>query len=283
MADGYRVRAMTRAEVDTAVDWAGVEGWNPGARDAACFAPVDPHGFIGGFLDGEMIASISVVNYDETFAFLGFYIVAPAHRGRGYGYRLWQAGVAHAGGRLIGLDGVPAEQENYKRSGFGLAYRNIRHGGVPTAPPDATSGLAVGPVAAADDAIAALDARVFPVPRRTFLDAWLSAEGHVARAVYRGGDLAGFAVARPCRAGWKIGPLNAVDRAAAETLLAALLAEIGPGAEIFLDTPEPNPEAVALAESIGLAPVFETARMYTGTAPGLDIAKIFGVTTFELG
>ena len=33
--------------------------------------------------------------------------------------------------RVVGLDGVIAQQENYKQSGFVLAHRNIRFGGVP--------------------------------------------------------------------------------------------------------------------------------------------------------
>jgi hypothetical protein len=38
-----------------------------------------------------------------------------------------------------------------------------------------------------------------------------------------------------------------------------------------------------LAQDLGLAPVFETARMYTGTVPRLRLERVFGVTTFELG
>ena len=35
---------------------------------------------------------------------------------------------------------------------------------------------------------------------------------------------------------------------------------------------------------VGLAPVFETARMYTGAIPPLlRLERVFGVTTFELG
>jgi len=32
-----------------------------------------------------------------------------------------------------------------------------------------------------------------------------------------------------------------------------------------------------------MKPVFETARMYTGCAPALPLARAFGVTSFELG
>ena len=47
-------------------------------------------------------------------------------RGRGYGLRIWNAAIAHAGPRVIGLDGVLAQQQNYTKSGFELAYANVR-------------------------------------------------------------------------------------------------------------------------------------------------------------
>lgn len=34
---------------------------------------------------------------------------------------------------------------------------------------------------------------------------------------------------------------------------------------------------------MGLAPVFETARMYRGAMPRLPLERIFGITSFELG
>jgi hypothetical protein len=126
------------------------------------------------------------------------------------------------------------------------------------------------------------DATVFPAARTAFWRAWIGAPGHVGRALVRDGRLAAWGVIRPCRTGRKIGPLVADDRAAAEAVLSALLADAGSG-EIFLDVPSPNREAVALAEGLGLAPVFETARMYTGSIRPMRIERVFGVTTFELG
>ena len=76
---------MRPEEIALAAEWAAVEGWNPGLADAACFATVDPDGFLVGELDGEAAATISCLNYDERFAFLGFYIVRSDLRGRGYG------------------------------------------------------------------------------------------------------------------------------------------------------------------------------------------------------
>jgi hypothetical protein len=54
-------------------------------------------------------------------------------------------------------------------------------------------------------------------------------------------------------------------------------------ARFFLDVPGINRDAIALAEDLGLTPVFETARMYTGKIPPLRLERIFGVTSFELG
>jgi hypothetical protein len=72
------------------------------------------------------------------------------------------------------------------------------------------------------------------------------------------------------------------DRATAEAVLSALLVKAG-GGEIFLDVPGINVEAIALAQDFGLAPVFETARMYTGAIAPLRLERVFGVTSFELG
>ena len=38
-----------------------------------------------------------------------------------------------------------------------------------------------------------------------------------------------------------------------------------------------------MAERAGLTQVFETARMYAGPAPGMDLNRIYGITSFELG
>jgi GNAT superfamily N-acetyltransferase len=276
-----RIRSMRSDEISIAVDWAAAEGWNPGLADAACFAMVDPDGFLIGELDGAPAATISCVNYCASFAFVGLYIVREDVRGRGHGLRIWNAAIAHAGTRVIGLDGVVAQQQNYEKSGFKFAYANVRYGGTVAAPDAQRAGvIAMAEVPLA--VVEAYDATVFPAPRTAFLRAWIGSPGHVGRALVRDGQLAAWGVIRRCRKGNKIGPLVADDRDAAEAVLAALLTSAGSG-EIFLDVPSVNRDALALAQNLGLAPVFETARMYTGPIPPLRLERVFGVTTLELG
>ena len=87
---------------------------------------------------------------------------------------------------------------------------------------------------------------------------------------------------RACREGFKIGPLFADDEETADRLFSGLLARAS-GAPVFLDTPEANPAAVALAARYAMTPVFETARMYKNGSPEMRLDRWFGVTTFELG
>jgi GNAT superfamily N-acetyltransferase len=276
-----QIRNLRPEEIAIAVEWAAAEGWNPGLADANCFAIPDAKGFFVGEIDGEPVATVSCVNYDDRFAFLGFYIVRSDFRDKGHGLRIWNAAIAHAGARVIGLDGVVAQQDNYKKSGFQLAYANVRYGGIvapPPGPPADVVALDTIPFARVE----ADDAMVFPAPRSAFLRAWVGTSGHVGRALLRDGKLVAWGVIRPCRTGRKIGPLVADDRAAADAIVQALLASTI-GGEIFVDVPAINREAIALAESLGLKPVFETARMYTGPIAPMRIDRVFGVTSFELG
>jgi GNAT superfamily N-acetyltransferase len=292
----FIVRPMHASDLQRAIDWAAREGWNPGWHDAHCFRAADPGGFLIGELRGEPVGSISAVAYGEGFGFIGLYIVRPAFRGRGFGYRIWQQAIARLGARNIGLDGVLAQQANYAKSGFRLAYRNVRFEGVAPSSPlvqkpaqepvqQRESGDAAAPVPLAGVPRSQLDAydrTAFPAPRTRFLDAWLAQPEAVALASIVEGRLNGYGVLRRCRVGRKVGPLFADDAQTAHRLFDALLAHC-PGETVALDVPEPNPAAIALAETHGMTSVFETARMYTRAAPELELAKIFGVTTFELG
>lgn len=264
--------------------WAADEGWNPGAADAPAFFAQDPEGFFLGRIDGEPVSAISVVNYGDAYSFLGFYLVRPDQRGLGHGLATWRTALAHAGARTVGLDGVPAQQDNYRRSGFAPAYRTARYvGEIPV-----SDGVPTGVVPAerVDPAVlAAYDDACHPADRPRFLRAWLSTPGHRALVRIVDGRPAGYGVVRPAEAEARIGPLFADTPADAAALLDALAAEARAfGSErIAVDMPEANPAAARLAEERGLEPTFETARMYTGPIRPIAQDRVFGVTTLELG
>jgi hypothetical protein len=278
------LRMVGREEMPLFLDGAAGEGWNPGIHDAECFYAADPDGFLIGERAGTPVSCISVVTYPENFAFLGFYIVNPEFRGRGYGLKTWLAGMRRLTGYNVGLDGVVGQQGNYTKSGFILAWRNIRYAGTLEGLPPAGSraGAIVPMTNVTFAALQDYDRRHFPAARPTFLHLWLSRPGTTPLALMRDGHLAGYGAIRPARSGFKIGPLFADDDEGAEALFRALAAKAGP-APVSIDPPEPNLAAIRLAELHGLKPVFETARMYTGPAPDISLREVFGITSFELG
>jgi len=281
------IRPASLEEFAIAVEWAASEGWNPGLDDLRVFHSVDPAGFLMAWKAGQPVASITVVNYSAEYGFLGFYIVHPDYRGTGVGMAIWNVGMRHLGDRTIGLDGVVDQQENYKKSGFVYAGRNIRFTGIPNI--DKTNGV-VGNIR--DNRItdiAALlnyDRRHFPANRESFTRAWTCPEfgpGRRTKIAVLDNKIIGYGTLRACRSGYKIGPLFANEEQIACRLFEELCSDISDDSEISLDVPEANRAAFSMANAYGLEPVFETARMYRGTIAPLPLATTFGITTFELG
>lgn len=278
-----RIRQLSGAECAQIVDWAAAEGWNPGLGDAAAFHSADPAGFWGLFDGKELVACLSAVRYGPEFAFVGFYICRPEWRGRGLGYRLWREVIEGLVARSVGLDGVVDQQANYRRSGFELAHRNIRFGGSPVVAMPSDRGLRrLDPRDAKRIAAYEQANRFFPAERAPFLEAWFAMPEAISLALEPASGLSGYGTIRPCRDGWKIGPIFADGFDEAMTLACALIASAH-GGPIYLDPPEPNRAALRLVAKLGLQPVFETARMYRGPAPALALDNIFGITSFELG
>ncbi len=279
---GYIIRMATRKELDIAIDWAAKEGWNPGFYDGDSFYATDPKGFYVGILEGKPIAFISAVIYDKTFGFLGFYIVRPEHRGRGYGLKIWNEALKHLPTQNIGLDGVVAQQENYKKSGFKLAYRNIRYEGMGLSTKiDDPNMVSLSNIPF--EQLLKYDNQVFPASRPKFLREWIKQPESLAVAYLKDKNLIGYGMVRICRFGFKVGPLFADDSKVADVLFQKMRVFAGEKNRIYLDTPEVNQEAVKLAGKYQMKPMFETARMYTKKEPKIAFNKIFGLTTFELG
>ncbi len=277
-----RIAPMTPQDLDRALDWAAAEGWNPGLDDAAAFRAADPQGLLMGWLEAEPVAAVAAVWHSDTFGFLGLYLCDARFRGRGFGFALWQAGLAHLGARTVGLDGVVAQQANYARSGFALSRRTLRFGGVLEAAPAA----GIVPMRRAHlPALLARDRASSGVDRAAYLTAWFTdTPSRRTLVLERDGEIEGYGTIRACRTGAKVGPLHTADPRDAQRLLGVLAGRVpAAAAGLVIDVPEPNNVALALMRDLGLKPVFETARMYRGPAPEEDHGSVFGEVTLELG
>lgn len=279
----FIIRNMTLEEVESiAIEWAAKEGWNPGIHDAESFYLPDPDGFLVGLLNDQPIACISAVAYNEDFGFIGFYIVHPEFRSQGYGIQMWNAAMEHLQNRNIGLDGVFDQQENYKKSGFKLAYSNIRYESI-SKKSNFNSSEVLNLLSVPFEKVLKYDGAVFPVSRPEFLKSWIHQKNSLALGIMDDFSLVGYGVIRKCRTGYKIGPLFADSTELANQLFHSLCNFAIPDTPIFIDIPEPNEAAIKFAEDNSMKRVFGTARMYSKFEPAIDLNKIFGVTSFELG
>ncbi len=280
--DDLVIRTAREEEVPVFIEWARREGWNPGLHDGECHYAVDPAGWFVAEADGEIVGTVSVTNYDSRFSFGGFFVIREDMRSKGVGWQLSSAAIRHAGDRNLGIDGVYEMQEKYSsRMGFRFAYRNIRWRGIADGRRQAGLGSAQE---VPFSALVAYDALHFPAERKRFLERWIRTPGSWSSALVEGGSLRGYGVIRRCFEGYKIGPLFADTPEIGECILEDLTGrdEVR-GQLFFFDTPEPNRDAVAMAQEREMEEVFGTARMYTKEIPPLPVGRIFGVTTFEMG
>ena len=287
MSDVLTIRPMTRSEVDFAVDLAAAEGWNPGLHDAEPFYTVDPDGFFIGLVNNRPVGCISAVSYGNGFGFMGFYIILPEHRSKGYGMQLWEKGIEHLKGHNIGGDGVFERLEDYRRSGFAAVYSNIRFEYlVPAETDTAEEGAGKENVPVSEIPFAEIlrcDRECFPAERQAFLERWLAMPESYGAGRMEGERLRGYGVIRTCRQGYKIGPLFADNAEIADSLFRDLVSRAEPGLPVYLDVPEVNVPGMELAQRYGMRRVFGTGRIYSGGPPDIAIEKVFGVTSFELG
>ncbi len=276
---------MSQTQVIELLQWAAIEGWNPGLDDAAMFYGADPEGFYMASDDNGAVAGISIVRQNDAHAFLGLYICKPEYRGSGIGLKLWQHAMQDRNGFTIALDGVVEQQDNYRKSGFEFAWRNIRYAGsVDSASLQGTQTASLHPVSDQHiDKLIVFDADIGGLTRQRFLKLWLQdAPTRKTMMLKEDNEISGLATIRQCREGFKIGPLLATNAADAKLLIDGCMDRIN-ASSIIVDIPEPNQAGCEMAQQLGLISTFETARMYKGTGPDVDLMRLFGVASLELG
>ena len=198
------IRLMTRDELDTLVEWAASEGWNPGLDNAEVFWATDPDGFVAAEIDGELVGGGSIVAYEESYGFMGLFIMSPDYRGHGLGDRLWHERKRRLLARLdadasVGMDGVFNMQECYGRGGFRFVCRDLRFEGrgMDHLQPESVVEASSLPF----ERIDAYDRRHFPAPRSRFLRGWINRPGGQALAAVDGKEVRGYQSCGPAEPG----------------------------------------------------------------------------------
>jgi hypothetical protein len=129
--------------------------------------------------------------------------------------------------------------------------------------------------------VIAFDRRSFPAERNGFLHAWLQ-RPRETMVIIREEAIAGYTVLRRCHDGYKVGPLLADGVREAEALFFACINQVG-GEVLHFDVPETQEAFSRVLLDAGMAPGFETSRMYKNGSPTVIPQSVFAITTLELG
>ena len=279
----YEIRQMTREDAKQGWEWARQEGWNPGLHDREIITALDPKGCFAGILGREMVSSIVAVQYQRKYGFMGLYVVAPEYRGRGYGLAIWKHAINYltkeVGVECIGLDGVLANEALYQTWGFHPSYKICQYKYLVNQTFKRRC-PAISEKHFQD--IANYDLKVFMVDRASFLHDFIFKTEAKTSEAYIAGKLAGFAAARPCSEGYKIGPLFADDIEAARILIESLFADL-PRQTVFIEVPESNSQVIKLVTDFDMSPGLATVRMYTSNQYQQDVRYVYGVTNRVVG
>lgn len=282
----YRIEKMTKEDMKMMIDRAIAEGWTESYDSMDLFYEMDPNGYFKGMIGDEVVSVVSAVQYPDNYAFMGYYIVAPQYRGRGYGLKLFQHALDYCKGCLVGLDAVESRAPTYEKIGFVTSEGSDRYVGTAKKATVPLNVISYEPKHFDD--IAEYDKPFFPSQRRDFLKQWLVIP-NAKTVVYYNDDhkLQGYGSIHKTNKGWEIAPLYADTREIAKSILIALVNQIDEGSYFGVNCPDTNKDAVDLFNEkdniYGFHLYFHNLRMYKDGMPQLDIPRSFSVLSLSVG
>lgn len=211
------------------------------------------------WMEGEEVrASFSVASYGET-AWIGMILVDETLRGRGLGKQAFAAALRMAqSGRtkVVGLDATNLGEPIYAKFGFEVITPVTRWAG--TLVPQKSANVALG----FHESIATFDRQCGMVDRRELLEDLARSGGRYVW-IEKGASCRGYAVLRPSRTAWHLGPVVAHSEKEVALLLDAVAEHAG-GRRVICDVLQDSQEFRAR----GLEPSRFLKRMTAPQAHG---------------
>lgn len=304
------LRLATIADIPNALRLCRAAGWNQLEQDWVRLLEYEPEGCFAAEIDGRLVGTVTTTCYGTELAWIGMMLVDPDFRRRGIATALMNRSLeylADRGIRCIKLDATPEGSHVYERLGFrnewpmrrwmregtALDDKEPDHGG--ERPRGTSERWPGGPV---DPSILEpyleMDRRAFGVDRSDWLlqlldgsivrshsnepDGLVSDQQHAAAprhpgaiGMLRRGFLASY-----------LGPLIVTELSAAARVIQDLLRCTSE--PVFWDIPDPNHQAVALAEQLHFRPVRHLTRMWRGSyCVRADLERLFALADPSTG
>ncbi|GGL67676.1 N-acetyltransferase GCN5 [Halocalculus aciditolerans] len=269
-------RPLTARDAGDAAALSTAVGWGMRRTDWERFVSLPAVRTVGGWRDGELVATATAVCYDAAVAWIGSIVVAAPYRRRGLGTRVFERAFDDVRDRVdvVGLDANDTGKPIYADAGFDDVLTATVYTGTPSADLDASG---VEPLTDAAR-IAGYDATRVSVDREFLLASLL--DDPDTRGVVTTDDT-GYAIATPTRTGWAVGPLLADDRQTTHRLLAAVRDALD--GDSFTINALGSAPAAAFAAA-GLTDTRTLTRMtYPTPEPALTGRGVYANAGFALG
>lgn len=290
----FEIRSLTDDDLEDAMELSTQVGWNQIDADWERFLSLCPEGCFAGTIDGELVATTTVITYGDDVSWIGMVLVDEDHRSQGYGGRIFERGLEYArecGGDVVGLDATHLGEPIYQKYGFeGVAPVFRWHGTLREHEPrnlgcDERSPRVERLESRHVDSLCEFDRRHVGADRSALLRELLAesdVRGYYASDPRDSGRIDGYAIARPGRTSWQLGPIVTADSSAIGPLLRTASTALD-GRDVIVDAPERDPVTSQLA-SIGLSRDRELVRMtYPGAAPALLTDEVRAFVDFASG
>ncbi len=288
------IQELKEKDISLLTKWACEENFSPGIGDLSIYRNTDRQGIWIGFVDNIPIGCICGIKYNQSYGFIGMFIVIKEFRGKGYGLCLWKHALSYLQDlSCIGLEAAPNRIKDYEKWGFKYSSETTRWilksrdtiNNIRTEFNDSSIRLLTGD-SIPEYIVQNYDANKEQTPRPHFLSDWLHhPAGTVLALIDDNSQCLGFGRIRPClmtdRKGWRIGPLIANSTEIAQYLL-SLLVNKHQG-HVLIDSPGLNLLAKPLLVKLGFKEYSNTFRMYKGYQPKIELVDVYGLASLELG
>lgn len=277
------LRRMQRADVPRALELSTLANWNQTEADWRRYMHLEAEGCFVAEADGTVCGTVTSIDYERRFAWIGMVVVHPDQRGQGIGTALVLRAIEYLrsiGTETIKLDATPQGKPIYEKLAFKEESVGQRWAGTASG-----SGEHLERASRADMAdIIALDTAAFGAERRRVIER-LFEENPARTEIVRNpkGQLLGYASTRPGRKAWYFGPCVTRDSDTGFRLFTSAMGRLV-GQPMYVDIVTSSAEVRRRLADYGFTHQRSLTRMYLG--PNTAVGKpewTFAVAGFEKG
>lgn len=267
------LRRLHSDDIPQAWNLSVLAGWNQTAEDWQLLLELAPSGCFCVECDRTVVATATLLTYENRLGFIGMVLTHPDYRRRGYARQLLIELLARAsemGIKTLKLDATELGEPLYRSLGFRReqAIERWWRAGSPANPPRTRT------VACDLAPWLGVDAEAFGADRSLLL-------GKLAERGQGFVNEGGFLLSRPGRTSTFLGPCLARSRDAAGDLVTRALEPGAPG--WVWDLFPRNRQAVGLATELAFQPARRLTRMVFGPAREGEDERVYAGAGFELG